>query len=689
MIISRFFNDKKTETKFYLGIILKQKGGAVWILEKKETVLTLKIKKKFFYTNGFENIIEDVDYVLTAIEQEKVPVVKDIKKTIFCLSSFFVDEEGKIKKIYLAKLKELVKKLELEALGYLEISAAIIEQLEKKEGLLLSFIFLEINQTSFRFIVRKTGKTIFIQDFAKTDNFLLDFYEALSKVKDYSPLPIRIIIWDEEDLNQERDILTNHSFKEDYFIQPPRIETLYEQDIEKMLVDSLNQHLVFNYPVDQEKNEVTEKKEVMGFLIGEDIQLIKDENQISQNKNLGKKLGDFQLKNLLHQFLKVFNQFKLVGGKLLSILLIKKLKIPSLLAFFIFLIFGSFIIDEYFFHYARITIYLPVKKVEDQVKIETSFDNLKQIKTVLKTEATIKASGEKTTGEKARGEVNLYNYTFLEKDFNAGTLLEANGLKFVLESDVKVASASQIGEMRQPGKSKASVVATFIGEEGNLKKGTIFKIDDLSIDNFFAKNDNDFSGGSHRKIKFFDLEDKEKLDKITVQSIEKKADLYLKDKKNNNFFIEPLKVIEIKNKSYSKEVGEEADTVSEKAEAHISYYFLPKNDLEKKLTSILKTKLPNGYYLSQEKVKYQLIKVEKDTNTIKLIFNCVGDGIKKIDQMKITKELVFVNENDIKKILHEQYQINKINYENKKRIPLFKSRLPIFEKNIKLLERSL
>jgi hypothetical protein len=689
MILSRFFNDKKTETKFYLGIILKQKGGVVWILEKKETVLTLKIKKKFFYSNGFENIIEDIDYVLTAIEQEKVSVVKDIKKTIFCLSSFFVDEEGKIKKIYLAKLKELVKKLELEALGYLEISAAIIEQLEKKEGLLLSFIFLEINQTSFRFIVRKTGKTIFERDFVKTDNFLLDFYEALSKVKDYSPLPIRIIIWDEEELNQERNILTNHSFKEDYFIQPPRIETFYEQDIEKIMVDSLNQHLVFNYPVDQEKNEVTEKKEVMGFLIGEDIQLIKDEKKIPQNKNLEKKLSDFQLKNLFYQFLFVFNQFKLVGNKLLSILFIKKIKIPSLIALVIFLICGSFIIDEYFFHKAQITLYLPVKRVEDQIKIETSFNNLKQIKTVLKTEAAIKASGEKTTGEKARGEVNLYNYTFLEKDFNAGTSLEANGLKFVLESDVKVASASQIGEMRQPGKSKASVLATFIGEEGNLKKGTIFKIDDLSIDNFFAKNDNDFSGGSHRKIKFFDLEDKEKLDKITIQSIEKKADLYLSDKKNNNFFIEPLKVIEIKNKSYSKEVGEEADTVSEKAEANISYYFLPKNDLEKKLTSILKAKLPNGYYLSQEKVRYQLVKVEKDTTKINLIFNCVGDGIKKIDRMKIAKDLAFANENDLKKILQERYQINKINYENKKKIPLFKSRLPIFVKNIKLLERSL
>jgi hypothetical protein len=116
MFFRRFFantnNDKKN---YYLGIVLKEKNGEIWILEENNLFLNLNIKRNFSYSNGFENITEDIDSILTTIEEEK-SFLRDIKNTIFFLSGFFVDEAGLIKKIYLAKLKDLVKNLELKKL---------------------------------------------------------------------------------------------------------------------------------------------------------------------------------------------------------------------------------------------------------------------------------------------------------------------------------------------------------------------------------------------------------------------------------------------------------------------------------------------------------------------------------------------------------------------------------------------
>lgn len=691
MIFSKFLANKKPEKQHYLGVVLKEKDGEVWILEQNDSFLNLKIKKKFFYSNGFENITEDIDLVLTTLEQEKASLVKDVKKTIFFLSGFFVDENGAIKKIYLAKLKDLVKKLELEALGYIEIMAAIIEQLEKKEGLPLSFIFLEIGKTSFRFLVRKAGKTVFKMDFSKTDDFLFDFYEALTRVKDQSPLPIRVMLYDDGDLKKEKGLLLNHAFKDDYFIQSPRIEVFSEQEIEAMLINSFVYQLGATPAFPYEKEEPVEEKEVMGFFIGADIGQTKNQIPINQQIDQSKK-ADFFHPRLGKWFglpLALLKKIKLRGEKLSSFLFIKRLRVPSLISAGVFLILGIFFIDEYFFHQAKVTVYLPMKKVEDQIEINTTLAKFNQTKTTIKTEEAVSVTGEKTIGEKAEGEVNLYNYTFKEKNLNAGTTLEANELKFVLEVDVKVASASQVGEMRQPGKNKVSLSATFIGEEGNLKKGTVFKVANLPIDDFFAKNDNDFSGGAKRKVKFFSPEDKEKLDTLITQSLEKKAKLYLNDKKKNNYYIDDLTAIEIKNKVFSKEVGEETEKVSVTAEANIIYYFIDKNSLTARLTSVLQNKLPKGYVFNQSKINYRLIEVKKNNNEIGLTFDCRGNGVKKIDSDKIKKSLVFAAENKLEKIFVDQYQVEKVSYVNEKKIPLFNHRLPIFVKNIKLVEEIL
>jgi hypothetical protein len=696
MLFSHLFTGKNKDRRtYYLGIFLREKSGEVWIIEENNFGANLKVKKNFYYSNGFENIVEDVDSAL-AILEEGEKFLNDVEKTIFFLSGFFIDESGLVKKIYLAKLKDLVKKLELTPLGYIEITTALVDQLEKKEGIPLSLICLEIEKTAFKFLLKKAGRIIFQKEYPKTDNFIIDFYDALNQVKEHIPLPVRVVICDDEP-KTERELLLNHTFKEDYFIQPPRIEIVDKQLIEKMLITSFSEQLRLNQssPIKAEvyKEVASEKKEVtgktvMGFVIGSDIQE-KEERGLPNSSREKETFAARRPWGLSAAVSKFFNKMQSWMMQLTSHIATKKLKLSGWITFGVFVILCGIFIDEYFFHKADVTVYLPKKEVKDQIEIISPIESLNKTKATSNIEEVINVTGEKTVGEKARGEVNIYNYTFTEKSFNAGMGLEFNGLSYVLEEGVKVASASQVGEMRQPGKVKASISATFIGEEGNLKKGNVFKIGDFPIDNFFAKNDADLSGGSKKKVRFFSLEDKERLDRLVSQSIEKKALAYYEEKKKNNdnyFYLKDLTKIEIKQRNISKEVGEEADKVSEVVTADITYYRLGKDYLLGQVVVDLKNKLPKGYVVNTSDIKYDLAQIKKDNTNIKLFFDYRGYGVKKIDNDIIKKNLVFFPEKDLKKLFKDQYRIEKVDFVNKKNVPLFRGRLPFFIKNINLIE---
>jgi len=682
MFINFFSRQKKEDKEVFLLLYLKEEEGEVWIVEKEEDSLLLRVKKNFFYSNAFENLVEDVDTVLQQVEQEQPALAAKVSKTIFLLTNVFVEKEKEeIKKIYLEKLKDLTKKLELKPLGYLEVGTTVVNRLEKKEGLPLSFILIEIGKTTFRFLVRKAGRTVFEEDFPKTDDFLFDFYDALEKVKDFSPLPVRLLLLDGKETKKIKELLSSHHFKEEFFIHPPRIEVIQQKMIEEMVIDFLNQQLLGEERKEQvavrteTKEKEEEKKEVMGFIIGEDIAMKKEDfGKKDTIANFSERL--FTVYVSMSDFFKKRVNFA-VGGK--------KIFLGVFISLFIF---TSLFIDEYFFHQASVTLYLPTKKIEKEIKIELSWEKIEVLKTLLKEEKRISTKGEKTVGEKAKGEVNLYNYTFSEKELKAGTPLLANGLQFVLETDVKIASASQIGEMRQPGKVKAAVSATFIGEEGNVKKGTVFQVGDLPSDDFFAKNENDFSGGVKRKVKVFSAEDKAQLERQLTEAIEKKSKSYFNQQKDEKVFLEDLTKIEIKNKIFSKEVGEEASTVLGRIEAELVYYFLPKKQLQEKLGEQLGKMVPAGFAIDKKKINYRLKEIKKEEEKVDLVFDCETVAVKKIDRERIKKDLVFVRVKDLKNIFTKKYQIDKILYKNEKKIPLFSDRLPLFIKNIKLNEES-
>src|SRR3989338_5900280 len=117
------FFSKKEQKEFYLGIFLKEDQGVIMTFLKESSQLELIDREKFTYTNGWENLTDDVDAALYRLEKN---LDTEIKKTIIFVYSHLVDEKiGDIKLVYLQKIKQLVKALELQAMGYVECFEAI------------------------------------------------------------------------------------------------------------------------------------------------------------------------------------------------------------------------------------------------------------------------------------------------------------------------------------------------------------------------------------------------------------------------------------------------------------------------------------------------------------------------------------------------------------------------------------
>src|SRR3989344_9345381 len=104
-----FFTKKVNESKFFVGLFLKEKEGIGLIMRIENSNAVLLDQEKFVYANGWEHLAEDVDELILKLE-ERAKV--HLHETIFFLYSHFVDEKTQdIKKLYLNRIKDLVKSL--------------------------------------------------------------------------------------------------------------------------------------------------------------------------------------------------------------------------------------------------------------------------------------------------------------------------------------------------------------------------------------------------------------------------------------------------------------------------------------------------------------------------------------------------------------------------------------------------
>lgn len=680
MKISDFFTflkEKKDDQKkeHIFGLILREEKGAALIFEinLKEKTIELVGEKKFRYSNGWENLTEDIDFELS--EMEETFNVKTEKMILFLYSHLVDQQKDAIKEPYLTKIKKMAKTLELKPLGYIENYEAIINFLKEKEVILPSIILVELDRSSLTVFIYKANQLIESRTVSRTEDLIFDVETGLKELKKDSILPTRLVIYGEEISDDEINKIITYQWDESLFIQIPKPEIFSYENLLAALTKTFSKEIFENVKDVEAKEEKTEVTQVVGFLIGGDIKETKDfgqKREIDQSKtNLRK--DDYQIKQLPKKFLPPIS-----------------FSLPKRLFLFIFsIILILFLFSVlFFFHHASITIYFPRRLLKEELNFAVAQNSINKQEIIIQKEETIETSGSKIIGEKARGEVIIYNSTSSEKNFSKGTILESdNGLKFSLDNDVNVASASQTltaegNLLTVTGKTKTGVTALEIGSKYNLPKNQKLRIIDYPINSFFALVSESFSGGTEKKISTVSRNDIETIRKKTLEKIKDEAWKKYKKTFEGRELIDSLTKTEILEEKFSHELGEETKSLSFSTRAKVIFFYLEKDKLKRELLSLLSKNKIGDFQIVEKHITYQLKKIEdKDEHKI-IYFSVEALTLPKINVEGLKKKIRGKSIEALEKIIKDDIKAVDFKVMTKENIYPLNKFIPLFEKNI-------
>jgi len=586
-----------------------------------------------------DSFLNAFDQSLSQSAQEaNLPENSEPDKVSLILPPFWLTHDGKIIKDKLDLITSACKKMKLKALGYIASDDAIVEYYNKQEEYPSSYILLGLSHSQFALSLVYFGK-IKSKILKKFDSIFIPEYleSALLELNSTSTLPPQITVYGDQTASLISD-LNNYPWvsKKDVetFLHLPNIESIDSSEIiriySKVIYNQIKSNLLLDpkssSPVDEAEivAEVTPVLEVETTSVDDessdiqtDMPQVADDVEEVPLINFGftaasldpvsppeliptpeptselipnivppPELNLTPPKPSLPKF--DFNNFL---SKLKSIpfpkisLRAKNKKIPLI----IISILPLFLLIPFLFSTAKITIFINPYQFELDTRVNldsttTQIDALSKSIPVTKQSFTVSSSivvpttGTLTKGEKAKGEVTIFNKTDQPVDLAQSTLLQdSTGRSFELLSPVSVpASSSDLEEgVINLGKIQATVIAGEIGPESNLSKDTELIFKNYSKNQLIAKVSESLTGGTKEDIPAVAKADKDQIESQLSQSIQQAID----DKVDQD--VERLEglIMDTVKKSpnrivYSREIGEEADELSASVEAEISAFVI-------------------------------------------------------------------------------------------------------------------
>lgn len=284
-----------------------------------------------------------------------------------------------------------------------------------------------------------------------------------------------------------------------------------------------------------------------------------------------------------------------------------------LLAVFIFLILVGGVFGFWQFAKAEVKIFIRPLKINKEIELTVSpkIDSIDEAKMMIPVrqltievggDKTAAVTGKKTVGERATGEVVVYNGTDKAKDFPKGTYLKGpENLRFVLAAETVVPGKTTDLGATPPidkwGEKKASVAAVEIGAQYNLVANSILNFEGIATSSaWLVKNPSAFSGGTSREISAVSKQDRENLQKLLIKELEEKASLEAKNQLTSQDRLLP-DPIQLKSKTdrFNHEVDDEAESLSLEEKAAFSVMFFKEDDFKILWGKVISQLIPDGY----------------------------------------------------------------------------------------------
>jgi hypothetical protein len=611
---------------------------AVWKIEKESPTII-----NFGSFEAWEND----DSLVNGLDMSLTQAVKNLEieptKVIFGLpESWLVGD--KLESSRGSLIKKITKELSLRPIGLVTTTEAILQQLKTDEGIPPTIILLEIFPSKVTVTLTRLGQIEHREEVGRSDDLAKDVEEGLVRIGS-DKLPARFILTNGTDLENEVQQILSYPWQEKlHFLHLPKVESLPadysikavalsggaeaakslgleieslknppETETESVTLDSLGFSIESKNTSEEPKNEVK--------IIEESIQTEIEEPEvkspptinypeiINQNKSkINLKLPALSLPklNFLH-LPKLPSHFR----PKLFLPLISILLIPLLL--FTYYHFNAKAEISIKISPQNFTQSIPVNlsssPKDDKVTLPVVFQNLD-----IEVSEEISTTGETNVGEKATGEITIYNRSNEAKTLKSGSLIEAStGQTFSLDNTVTVASSSAETEPPftiTPGNEKVNVTATKIGVESNLSKNSQFSVNNFPKSVLIASSNNDFANGSSRTVKAVAKSDTEKLLALADEKIKTEVESKIKNQDQDQRIL-ILQEPTISKKSFSHNPGEEANNVKLNLSATVIFLSYSHSRLTDILSEAVVTKSQAGMRLVPEKTQIELKNPQK------------------------------------------------------------------------------
>jgi len=734
-----FSTSKSNNPLLALKIERDQVKSAIWTLENKEVkILALGTREEWGGTK--EELLVACDAsISSAVTKLPTEGMRQPPSRLVLGLPFFWIKDDKIIEERLKDIHFLSEKLSLKPCGFVTNPEAIAFGLKRKEGMATSAFLIYLGKMEIDISLLIDGKVIQSEVVGRSDNFALDVEEGILRFSSEINFPPRILLYDNEVENLEdfRQILASYPWQppeqgKSGFLHLPRIEIL-PKDFEVEAVALAGGEEIKNFSGgDGEKEERVEEKEEeivsekIEFFPGKDVlqteavvskglkpQKTEEEKEevVSPPQEVISSEISFEKKTF--SFSPIFNQGKILSKKVcqfVSHYLIRGVFKTSFLfkglflGIFLLLIFSF--LSFYFFAKSEVLLTVPKELLEEkldfiinqdqeEVDVEQKIIPAKKISVEVSGNKKISVVGKKTVGEKAKGEVIIYNRTDSPKTLEAGTVIIGPGkLKFTLDEQIFVASKTPdlVSGVDRWGEAKAKVTAQEIGAQYNLSAGSQFILESFSSSFLLAKNEIAFSGGTSRQISVFSKEDQEKLSSLLEEELVKKA----KQELERNLFPDENPVWEteensISLKKFDHEVGDETSEASLEMSLKKSVLSFKKSDLinlvQAKIASEL-SKQP-GREMEKEQTQISSISVSrKEGENILIVADAKVVLKKSYNIPEITKAIKGKSVSSAKKIISNLEGIRKIEIKVTPGFLGIFSRLPFKQENISVISKA-
>jgi hypothetical protein len=260
------------------------------------------------------------------------------------------------------------------------------------------------------------------------------------------------------------------------------------------------------------------------------------------------------------------------------------------------------------------------KSVTIKVKTDSSTDVKTKILrgTTLSTtiESTLEkaATGTKMVGEKATGDITIYNKTSSAVKLDKGDKVVYEGkttdLNYYLNDDVDIPAAVSGSTPAEnvPGEANIEVVASAIGDSFNIDSGKTLSVSGYKSSELAAETKEKISGGKSEEIKIVTAEDRTNLsNELKILSTRKGED----DIKNKLGLGQKLVIgstqVLITKESFTKNVGDESANISLTQIVSGDGLTYMDSELNRFIDEYVKDVIPENFVLSE---KDREVKVE-------------------------------------------------------------------------------